>query len=243
MLIVKVSLGRTAFFALENTNAFNLPQDYIKAEARTVRPELTDNNFKKYVDLLDIFKQEFKRGIRSPQIDGESKTNNFPILTKILSPNSLRNSVDGSDRKFKIQILKLLNFGLTTAKGPKEEEEEEEDSRNSEDIDGDIQPGDFELQFPRHARASKNVRSRLDPQLMSAVLQRWRPRLESSNEDKNIDLTRFEDILSDRQRERQGISVGLDLDALTGLVDDNRRKDYQGKLQSTLKKLKGIGKK
>ena len=158
MLIVKVSLGRTAFFALENTNAFNLPQDYIEAEARTVRPQLTDNNFKKYVDLLDLFKQEFNRGIRSTQSDGKSKTNNFPTLSKILSSNIFRNSLDGSDRKFKIQILRLLNFGLTTAKGPKEEEG---DSRNSEDINGDIQPHDFELQFPRHARATKNVRSRL----------------------------------------------------------------------------------
>ena len=239
MLIVKVSLGRTAFFAFENTNAFNLPQDFVKDEARTARHQRTENNFKKYVELLDIFKQEFNRGIRSAQSDGKSKTNNFPIFSKILSTNNFRNSVDGTDRKFKIQTLKLLNFGLTTAKGS----QKQEDSRNSEDFDWDIQPGDFQLQFPRQARAAKNVLSRLDPQLMNAVLQRWGPRLESSKEDKNMDLTRFEDILSDRLRGRQDISVGLDLDALTGLVDDNRRKDYQGKLQSTLKKLKGIGKK
>ena len=114
---------------------------------------------------------------------------------------------------------------------------------SSEDFDTDVVQDEFKLKFPRKLRASKmNSLPPLNSQMMSMVLQRWRPRLESAtNED--IDVDRFEELLNDRNRGRQDISVGLDLDALTEMVDDKRRKNYQGKLRSTLRKLDVIGRK
>ena len=238
MLIIKVSTNKAAFYVLQRTNAFNLPQD-LHTESRTVEPESGDANFNRYVQLLDVLKQEYNKGIINEGIDTTTSNREIdyklPILSEVLSPNRFRSPKGDLDRKFKLQTLKLLNYGLNAVKRPGE----------SSSLDGDFNEISKPGEFPRDNRASRKLLSSpLGPQMLSKVLQRWRPRLESAGDDTDVDMSRIDDLLNDKNYGgRQDISVGLDLDALSAMVDDKRRKNYRGKLQSTLKKLGVIGRK
>lgn len=234
-LIIKVSLDKAAF-ASDPTAAINSPQDL--TESRTSRTPAV--NFNNYVALLDILKQELNnnKDISSDEAAtaneeinqgmSTSTLHHLPILSEILE-GRVRTKNELMNRKYQIQTLKLLEYGLNAVKRPSSE---------------DALPQSDE--FPRDSRAARQMMSTVDPELMGLVLQRWRHRLEddaADGTDANV-MYNIDDILSnDRNSGKQDISVRLDLDTLSAMVDNKRRKNYHGKLQSTLRKLNVIGKK